>query len=381
MPDVLGTEPPGRRPPSALRRRWLAGGVAVVLAAGAFVLAGRSEPEPRRSAPPTATATPQLRPTWIPGDEVRALGGTGRWAYALLASCRPEGCRYRLARRDSLADDHAWLELTRLPTKPDPDGLSPADLVTSGEDTVAVVGRSGASAWVSDDGGINFRRVGVLPGRAVPAVPPDLTAALGRCAGCQGRIGVFDPATGRRSRLAEQPPLDPPPTAFADSGDALWAASASVTRITVATSTDRGRTWRTSSLPQTTPLRGDLHLAAGGPAAYLVAESLDRRFPARVWVSRGTTAAWRDVPSDPGLRGEVTGAVAAGDQLVVSAGGRLFSEVGGRIRPVGTPAGRPIPPVDGLAVGDGRVLARVAHGPPAVVVADGDGWELEALPT
>lgn len=386
VPDVLGTEPPGRRPGSATRRRWIAGGLAVAVALTAFVLASRSEPAPRvRVAPPPSpspAATPP-EPTWLPGEQVAALGGTVRWAYALVFSCRPAGCEHRLLRRSQLVDEPVWSELTNLPAVPVPGGL-PADLVTAGESTVAVVDRSRARAWVSDDGGSRFREVAVRPGPAVATVPDGLTAELGRCTGCQGQVGVFDPATGLRRRLATQPPLDPPPTAFSDAGLSMWAASSTENRITIARSEDRGRTWRTSSLPQTTPLRGTLHLATsgGGDVRFLVAESLDRRFPAQVWISLGAATTWRAVRSDPDIRA-VDGVVIASDHLVVASGGRLFAEREGQIQAVRPPRGQALPPVDVLGVGSGMVLARVSRGSLAAVVSSDPEveWRVETLPT
>jgi hypothetical protein len=312
---------------------------------------------------------------------VLGTAGNSSWTYALLGSCRATGCTYRLARRDPFGVRPAWLPLRNLPSPPDVDGRS-AELVALGEDTVAVLEKSKGRGWVSDDGGIHFRAIAVLPGRALPAVPAGLTPELGGCAGCAGQVGVFDPATGRRGRLAVQPPLTPPPSTFAESGGVLWAASATRRAITVAVSTDRGRTWRTRTLPASAPRSGAPLLVADGSRAYLVLDRPDGRPEAQVWVTASPTAPWRRLEGDQRMQ-SVTGAVVAGDSLLVCADGGFFRQRGGRIAPVTPPAGGSMPFVDGLATGaPSVVVAHIAYARGSILVSSdgGETWQVEALP-
>jgi hypothetical protein len=382
--DVLSGGPaPG---PGRPRRRVLvAGGVAV--AAVAALLAVRSTPgapEPRptptvRAAPTGGEGTPAPPvPTPVGESAVVSVAVGRRHAYALVAECdraAVRACAYRLHRRE--LDAAAWGVLPLRMESRSTVGVFPV-VTVSGDDVVTVVESPGGRVYSSLDGFTPHQLAG---GPALESVPADGIL----CTTCRGEVTVLEPATGRLRPLRAQP-------AFADGqlqsaqqrGRVLWAVSSGRTGVQAAVSVDRGRSWRTQSVP-IAPNIADLQLVVGpGGSAYLLCLTLAPGGGSRlagVWTVGAPGRRWTRLPG-PVPRGVRSALVSERGLLIADFGGTVWE-----LRDDGSFGSLPDPgptrPAD-LAAGGGALVVATPRGgipdPLVLTSADGgDSWQSELL--
>jgi hypothetical protein len=324
---------------------------ALVLAAGAVVLAGRAAPGPRPR--PVPTATPTVPPAAYPVFDV----GTDGTRVALLTGCPTGACtrQVRVFARGRWTSD------------PLPEAVYPGRLRV-GPGYVAVLDDSGG--YVSR-GGAYVRSD--LVGPAVAAAP-DLPVEADR-----GRVGVRDP---RFRPLATQPL---PPSLLASAvryGTELWAAGRAGDRLVAARSADRGRHWSVTpvaTLPATdVPV---IQLLPGGDRLWLLAAGPDGTGRSRpVLVRALTPAGW--VPVDPGPGGYADALASPAGLLVVdgNSAGRWLAP-GAPPRPLAAaPLG--LVPADLHPGPDGTLVAVSTDRRHVLLTGDGGGgWDVVPLPT
>ncbi|MDP9240378.1 MAG: hypothetical protein M3O55_07025 [Actinomycetota bacterium] len=290
--DVIGSAPEahdgtvGEEPPPGLWRRRLRlaatlSVVAVVVAwAGAAHRAGHdSAPRPAPDLAVTIGAILGEPRADQPVDQV-VIDSSG-W-YALLAVCAgPGACRETLT-----VSGDAGMSWRRypLPGAPQPHDGQLSMLAPS---TLLLINSHGR--WITHDGGRHWQRAAaVARGAVAESVPAGGRATLGcvptvRPGGCDAfRVAVTDPATGADAPLRHQPALRHPLIAAAPAGDgSLWVSGTDrAGRAAVAVSTDRGRSWITSTLPFT--IDNVLHmtlLTRGGPLAYALVTAVELHAP------------------------------------------------------------------------------------------------------
>lgn len=300
MAEVLDTGPPPR---PARTRRWvtIAGGVA--LAAVATLLAARSDPDPAAAPAPTPTTAAPTRPAGEPGEAVLVSVAVGRRAvYALASRCDTSVspvCRFQLYRRD--LGNGRWRPL---PWQIGPRrgiGLAPALSVT-GDEVVTIVTTIGrAQVYTSSDDGITVAERPLVPGPPVAAATTGSLLGQDYCSGCEDRVTVLEPTTGRARPLAVQPPFRGSRLRSVDrAGDVLWAVAVDRQRTTTAVSTDAGRSWRLVPVPgRSSPNQLLLVVAGRDGSAWLVAGSYLGGPPQQLTQVRritGPGGAWRTLP-------------------------------------------------------------------------------------
>lgn len=387
MADVLtGGAPPGPGRP----RRWAVVAGAVVLAGAAALLAVRSTPGRPDASPSPTTSSPAPEPPAPPDGGAEPVGVPAvvsvavgrRHAYALVADCDSgavQACAYRLHRRD--VDGAGWTLLpARLETRSTL-GVQPT-VTVSGDDVVTIV-EGTAGRVVSSAAGGPFTEHQASTGPPIDEFPADGVL----CVLCPGPVTVLQPATGRLRPLRSQP-------AFAgrvlrsvqQRGRVLWAVATGRAGTVGAVSVDRGRTWRTSTVPVSPDIDG-LELVIGpGGNGYLLCTTLDRdRGTDRlsgVWTVDAPGRSWRRLPG-PVPRG-VRSAL-AGDRglLIADLGGTVWQlRSDGRFVSLPDP-GRTRPAQ--LAAGGGRLLTATPRDatPDPLVLTSRDGgasWATERLP-
>ncbi|GAA2831635.1 beta propeller repeat protein [Crossiella cryophila] len=287
-----------------------------LLAAVLVVLREQAGPPPPEPPGPTAIAE-QPRPTIL---ETADFADERHW-FGLRAQCR-EPNRDRCVRTLVTVEDGAP-RVRELPEELRGDQEHQRlTLLALGPRQVAVRNRYFRS-WYSGDAGQSWAEVHE---RAAPVdrIPP--AAVLERdcsLSGCEQRIVVVLPESGRPAELRGLPPLtDPHPVPIPD-GQGHWRVVGTLAgKPVVATSADHGNSWQTSALPPGGPTEIErVQLIPAGDRGYL---QVDGKPPpggdTSTGLYRGEGAdwrlVWRSTPGEKPLSGMYGLVPAPGNRLV-----------------------------------------------------------------
>lgn len=353
--DLLSAGPERVRPP---RRRWVAGVVAVVVAATAVVLAARAAPG-RQDATPTPTPTVAPRQ---PLSAVVAVAVGRRWAYALLARCDTRtSCGWDLHRRE--VSGSGWFPTALRTTVRESGGLVP--LLYADGDAVTVVDQPETGVvWHSPDGGTSVQARRLESVDAVDSVPAGGVVDTELCASCAYRLAVLNPLDGTLRLLRAQPPIGRYGVQVSSAGPTIWVASTGARgEVVPAVSPDSGRSWRVVPAPGF-PTGEETVLVSARPdgSAYLFGAQVSPAGPgplAEVWHIDGPAGTWRKLGLTQNPSGPISVVADGADAVVTDYLGQVW-----RVEPDGTVSLLPDAALDGRALGPGRVQS----GPGGVLI-------------